>query len=174
MDKLCRSHVAQIQSVQREQQEQRSQELARAVAEATFKQLEAQIESDWAVLRAQMGSCEDQAVQTAKDLKYVRDRQQNHVKNQTKSTLFIYFDDSRSVAALQPILIRKCHATTKYLKHISDQGRAKSMWRSGCRRSVTWSVCLMTKTTTGCCRSSWRSLSIFGAFPGTCDLWAFG
>ena len=137
MDKLCRSHVAQIQSVQREQQEQRSQELARAVAEATFKQLEAQIESDWAVLRAQMGSCEDQAVQTAKDLKYVRDRQQNHVKNQTKSTLFIYFDDSRSVAALQPILIRKCHATTKYLKHISDQGRAKSMWRSGCRRSVT-------------------------------------
>ncbi|CAL1141851.1 unnamed protein product [Cladocopium goreaui] len=70
------SHVAQIQSVQREQQEQRSQELARAVAEATFKQLEAQIESDWAVLRAQMGSCEDQAVQTAKDLKYVRDRQQ--------------------------------------------------------------------------------------------------
>ena len=70
-----RTFLAQIQSNHREEKEQKAQELARAVQEATFKQLQTQIEGDMAILREKLGSSQDQAVETAKDLKYVRERQ---------------------------------------------------------------------------------------------------
>ena len=73
-----RSHLAKIQSNQKAEREEKAQELARAAQEATFKQLEIQIESDCEVLRKRLGSGQDQAVETAKDLKYVRERQQIH------------------------------------------------------------------------------------------------
>lgn len=64
-----------IQSQMREEKEQRASQLQREVEEATFKQIKAQILADTAILREKLGSQTDQAVETAKDLKYVRDRQ---------------------------------------------------------------------------------------------------
>lgn len=45
--------------------------------EATFKQLKAQLEADFEVLRKRLGNVEDRAVKTAKDMKYARERQQH-------------------------------------------------------------------------------------------------
>ena len=79
-----RSHLAKIQANQKAEREEKAQELARAAQEATFKQLEIQIQSDCEVLRKRLGSGQDQAVETAKDLKYVRERQQIHALGVSK------------------------------------------------------------------------------------------
>ena len=70
-----RTHVTQIQANQREEKENRARELTRAVQEATMKQLRAQIEADIQLLREKLENTTDQAAETAKDLKYVRERQ---------------------------------------------------------------------------------------------------
>lgn len=64
-----------IQSQLREEKEHRAQQLNREVQEATFRQIKAQVLADIEVLRQKLGSQTDQAVETATDLKYVRERQ---------------------------------------------------------------------------------------------------
>ena len=56
--------------------EEKQQELAQKVVRATFAQIKAQIEEDLVQLKAKLPGAECQAVETAKDLKHMRDRQQ--------------------------------------------------------------------------------------------------
>ena len=59
-------------------EEEKNKELADKVNKATCEQLAAQIEGDLRTLRAELPAktAQAQAVETAKDVKYVKDRQQ--------------------------------------------------------------------------------------------------
>ena len=60
----------------RQQKEERQQALARDVAKANFAQVENQLQSEMTALRAALGDNTTQAAETAKDVKYMRERQQ--------------------------------------------------------------------------------------------------
>ena len=72
---LERQHLTKLEQAARQDKESKAQALARQVAEASLAQLEAQIASDQELIRQAQGNRTEQAVETAKDLKYVRDRQ---------------------------------------------------------------------------------------------------
>ena len=55
--------------------EEKSRDLAQKVAQATYEQLASQIEADIILLRKQLPTPKCQAVETALDMKYARERQ---------------------------------------------------------------------------------------------------
>ncbi len=57
------------------EQDERKRELAERVLKATFDQLHDQINDDLAKVRQSFPSANAQAVETAMDMKYIRDRQ---------------------------------------------------------------------------------------------------
>ena len=56
--------------------EERVHELKQKVFQATFEQLKAQVEEDLRKIRAALPTKATQALETSKDMKYIRDRQQ--------------------------------------------------------------------------------------------------
>ena len=63
------------------QAEEKAAEMALKVATATMEQIKAQLESDTEKLRAQLPSRLDETLECAKDVKYIRDRQQSLIQN---------------------------------------------------------------------------------------------
>lgn len=55
--------------------EERSRELEAKVEKATYEQIESQLQADLSLLREKLPGKVSQAVETALDMKYVRDRQ---------------------------------------------------------------------------------------------------
>ena len=55
--------------------EEEAAKLAEKVQKATMEQIKGQLEADMRLLRAALPSRDSQAVETAKDMKYVKDRQ---------------------------------------------------------------------------------------------------
>ena len=76
---LCRTHVNAFESKMALEAEERSRELAEKVNEATFEQIHAQITSDLELLRSKLPTNVSQAVETARDMKYCRERQRTFV-----------------------------------------------------------------------------------------------
>ena len=76
-DGPCRNIISNLESKQSQEQEERAHLLAQKVAQATFDQIKAQVEADVQKIRATLPSKDSQALQTAKDMKYVKDRQLN-------------------------------------------------------------------------------------------------
>ena len=64
--------------------EEKQVQLAQKVLRATFEQIKAQVQEDMVQLKSRLPGAESQAVETAKDLKHMRDRQQ------TLASSFIY------------------------------------------------------------------------------------
>lgn len=56
--------------------EEKQVQLAQKVLRATFEQIKAQVQEDMVQLKSRLPGAESQAVETAKDLKHMRDRQQ--------------------------------------------------------------------------------------------------
>ena len=72
---LCRTHVNAFESKMALEAEERSRELAEKVEAATFEQIQAQLTSDLEILRSKLPTKVSQAVETAQDMKYCRERQ---------------------------------------------------------------------------------------------------
>ena len=60
--------------------EEKAQELAQKVVLATLEQLKGQVADDMVLIRAALPSKEDQTMETAKDMKFVKDRQMNLIR----------------------------------------------------------------------------------------------
>lgn len=72
---VARNALSAAENKQVEEHEAKVQEMAAKVAQATLDQLKSQLEADMVKLRLQLPSKKTQAVETALDVKYVRDRQ---------------------------------------------------------------------------------------------------
>jgi len=70
-----RSHVSRIETITRNEKESKAKKLAEDVARASFAHIEMQVNNDMEHIRKAMGDTTSQAVETALDLKYMRDRQ---------------------------------------------------------------------------------------------------
>lgn len=71
----CRNAINAAESKRVEEHEARAQEHAARVMQATLDQLKSQLEADLVKLRSQLPSRKSQAMETALDVKYVKDRQ---------------------------------------------------------------------------------------------------
>ncbi|CAK9088525.1 unnamed protein product [Durusdinium trenchii] len=69
-----RQHLARIEQNIREEKDTKAQEYKRQVAAASFAMIESQIKGDMEALKSVIGDSSRQASESAKDLKYVRDR----------------------------------------------------------------------------------------------------
>ena len=69
--------------------DERKMELAKKVESATFEQIEAQISDDMDLLRKELPTPVSQAVETARDMKYVRERQALLALNFSRNKSFI-------------------------------------------------------------------------------------
>lgn len=70
-------NVLQAQETKATQEnEDREREVAQRLSQATLAQVKLQLEGDLEKVRASLPTREAQAVETAKDMKYIRDRQQ--------------------------------------------------------------------------------------------------
>lgn len=74
-DPACRPFIAEIEVASKSEKDQKELELAKNVRQADLKQLLARIENDFSTLKARCASEDTQAMQTAKDMKYMRERQ---------------------------------------------------------------------------------------------------
>lgn len=61
--------------------EEHAQALQEKVQRATFEQVKDQLESDFRALRASLPTRDSQAIETAKDMKYMKDRQLHFDRN---------------------------------------------------------------------------------------------
>lgn len=128
------------------------------------------------MLRKRLGSGQDQAVETAKDLKYVRERQQIHALGVSKSFfqfecfLFLYRVSSWFVAAKLWLASCNCQLSARLFP-----GQERTMSMPGCVRSATWFAWPRTKMWTHCCRSSWGTSSNSGGsqVPSALSEWFF-
>lgn len=77
----CRAYVSRVEQVTRTEREQKEQELAANVRQADLTQLLARLEADLVLLAQQENTSDARAVETAKDMKYVRERQMSLVVN---------------------------------------------------------------------------------------------
>ena len=71
----CRNAINAAESKRVEEHEAKAQEHAARVMQATLDQLRSQLEADLVKLRSQLPSRKSQAMETALDVKYLRDRQ---------------------------------------------------------------------------------------------------
>lgn len=72
-----RQHVLSIEQAVRQEHESKAQALAKQAAVASYAHIESQIKSDMELLKSKIGDSNTQAIETAKDLKYIRDRQKS-------------------------------------------------------------------------------------------------
>ena len=74
-DDKRRTQIKKFETRLADEAEERKAELAKKVESATFEQISAQIADDLTLLRAELPTPVSQAVATALDMKYIRDRQ---------------------------------------------------------------------------------------------------
>ena len=72
---VARNALSAVEAKQVEEHEAKTQEAAAKLAQATLDQLKIQLEADMIKLRQQLPSKRSQAMETALDVKYVKDRQ---------------------------------------------------------------------------------------------------
>ncbi len=70
-----RKTVGEVQARNQALQDQKNKELADRVANATLDHLKAKLEADLEILKERVPSAAKEALETAKDQKYLRDRQ---------------------------------------------------------------------------------------------------
>ena len=97
--------------------EERSKELEAKVEKATFEQIESQLQADLCLLREKLPGKVCQAVETALDMKYVRDRQRIFGFTQKCFILFAFSFAPAGAMAMGQFLIEKlldrfCQKTT--------------------------------------------------------------
>ena len=71
-----RSFAAEIESASRVAKEKKNEELAAQLRVADFNQVKAKLEADMAVLMERKGDTAAESINNAKDMKYLRDRQE--------------------------------------------------------------------------------------------------
>ncbi len=67
--------MSRIETITRNEKESKAKKLAEEVARASFAHIQMQVNDDLEHIRKAMGDATSQAVETALDLKYMRDRQ---------------------------------------------------------------------------------------------------
>ena len=95
LKRAARNILAARETQEMQEKEDQAKELAMKVAQATMAQIKAQFEGDMQKIRAKLPTKDAQTVETAKDMKYIRDRQ----KNLALDCLF-FFEDCAAFVSL--------------------------------------------------------------------------
>ena len=127
-----------MESAARIAQEEKSAQLAQELRAAEGKQVLAKLEADMSLLKSRIPDDRVQAERTAKDLKYLRERQANLGVSISASFYFAFLPRQRVFAKTK---------SSVFSPNANESGKAKSLWTST-RKNVSSSSRTVTAIST--------------------------